>query len=96
MGGMGASGTSAGERDGPILAASGSHTYLPGLDGATLQQAPERGQEGGASGGGRPSKPPLVLAVARRKDVILLTVSTFGMWGAVGFLARVFNVFAKH
>ena len=37
------------------------------------------------------SERPEVLAVARREGVALVTVSTVGMWGAVGFVARVFS-----
>lgn len=40
------------------------------------------------------SKHPEVLAVARREGVALVTVSTVGMWGAVGFVAGVFNACA--
>lgn len=35
-----------------------------------------------------------ILAVARRKGVTLVTLSTFAMWGSSGFLARVFAPFA--
>jgi diaminopimelate decarboxylase/aspartate kinase len=37
-----------------------------------------------------------VLAVARRKGVTLVTLSAFDMWGASGFLAKVFAPFAAH
>ncbi len=38
---------------------------------------------------------PAVLAVVRRQDVSLLTLSTLEMWGAPGFLARTFAPFAE-
>jgi aspartokinase len=39
--------------------------------------------------------PPKILAVARRKGVTLLTMSSFDMWGSSGFLARIFAPFAS-
>lgn len=38
--------------------------------------------------------PAKILAVARRKGVTLVTLSTFAMWGNSGFLSRVFAPFA--
>ena len=40
------------------------------------------------------SIPAKILAVARRKGVTLVTLSTFAMWGNSGFLSRVFAPFA--
>jgi hypothetical protein len=36
---------------------------------------------------------PRVVAVTKRTDQILLTVQNFDMWGATGFLSRVFSPF---
>lgn len=38
--------------------------------------------------------PAKILAVARRKGVTLVTLSTYSMWGTSGFLSRVFAPFA--
>lgn len=37
-----------------------------------------------------------VMAVFRRRGIVCLTLSTFDMWGAAGFLSRVFKPFARH
>ncbi|KAA0156511.1 hypothetical protein FNF28_06630 [Cafeteria roenbergensis] len=41
------------------------------------------------------SERPEVLAVTRREGIAMVTVSTVGMWGAVGFVAQVFNACAR-
>ena len=52
------------------------------------------GVEEGSSGSGAPApKTTKVLAVARRKGVTLLSMSTYDMWGNAGFLGRVFTAF---
>ena len=38
--------------------------------------------------------PAKILAVARRKGVTLLALSTYSMWGNAGFLAKIFEPFA--
>ena len=57
------------------------HTGDPGAPG-TLIEAEE-------------SSDPAILAVVQRTDVTLLTISTLEMWGASGFLARVFAPFEE-
>ena len=52
---------------------------------------------GGAAAPSPPSAAPCkVLAVARRKGITLVNVTSFDMWGNAGFLARVFAPFAAH
>jgi bifunctional diaminopimelate decarboxylase / aspartate kinase len=41
------------------------------------------------------SQHPEILAVARRGNIAMVTVSTLGMWGAVGFVASVFDTCAR-
>lgn len=46
--------------------------------------------------GGPGTAAPKVLAVARRKGVTLVNMSSFDMWGNSGFLAKCFTPFATH
>ncbi len=43
-----------------------------------------------------PCTPPVIRAIAMRKNQVLLTIKSFDMVNAQGFLAKVFNILAQH
>ena len=89
LGGGGGSGSGSGE-DSPVSRGSRSGTPSPNPRSPSLSCLEGGVALPGEHGEGKVTK---VLAVARRKGVTLLSMSTYDMWGNAGFLGKVFSAF---